>query len=174
MSLLFLEILPGVRNCVEKANVQPRESVLIDIDITFDPDPMVVQALATVLKEKGAEVSVLYHRQIGREESIPKTIENAAYSADIIFQMGRGVGLHNLAGMRAMFEYGATLYGIMVQKPEDFMHPGAIFPIEVFAVIQRNHHERIMKGKRLHLTDPKGTDFSASIDPTKRAITFHT
>ena len=163
------DYLEGVKNFYSFVDVKKGEQVLLLPTFEFmSSDPLALEALRQVAKEIGAEVSVALIEGWSTRGNPPKPIVRAMESSNLFMAMGdqtpNPITGHCLSALTARWDYGS--------KQTD-LHGGkgilatecSRFPVEVFLAIGRAVMERLLRGKKIEITDEKGTHLSFPYDP---------
>ncbi len=157
----IIELMPGVRNLLEYAQLKPGEKVLILTEHTVDP--VVLQALAAGVAYVGGDVhlmSVAPFSPGGWDRENPSSIPPAAHSeADLVIACTWWAEVHT----ETMF------FSVVGRKQKKFVSlhmaatasalaTGARWPVEIYYAVLRKAHAILGSGGDLHVTTPSGTD----------------
>lgn len=162
---------------------QPGDRVLIAADT--HTDPIIVDALATALRERSAHVDALVldagsDREVREEDDIDAFIRRGRPSDDPNYRPRRydsvawvdrlaadqyDLLIHAKSGPYAT---GCRAEGLPWCSAETFVHPATTYPRDLHELINHVGWEPIWqrgKGARLRFRDPEGTDVSYRIAP---------
>ncbi|MBI4333250.1 MAG: hypothetical protein HY673_18455 [Chloroflexi bacterium] len=157
----ILDLLEGAENLVKGwAQVQKGERVLILTDRTGFADPLVVDALAVVCHNAGAEVTTItcpgFEYRLGDP---PAVVTNAIYACNHLFSiLPAEAPIHSRACRVAMLEYGVKLAGIVANTAELMSSEWARFPPELYWAIMKKSYDFVKGGKVIKVTSENGTN----------------
>jgi len=162
-NLWIREMIQGAYNCVVKwGNLKKGERVLIITDPKVDPQ--LIEALATAATLAGGEVVTAIIPPPEREHvEPPAIISSAMREANLILACCSKLIGHTAATFEAQ-KKGARYMGIG-PRPDAMASKGAKFPPEIIFEMCTEMAKKWMAAKEIHITDSKGTNLKARIDP---------
>jgi 2,5-dihydroxypyridine 5,6-dioxygenase len=162
-SLRIREIIQGAYNCVVTwGNLKKGEKVLIITDPKVDPQ--LIEALGTVSVLAGGEVIITTIPTVEREHvEPPAPVVAAMKEVNLILVCCSKLIGHTAATLEAQ-KKGARYMGIG-PRIDAMASEGAKFPPEIIFALSTDMAKRWMAAKEIRVTDAKGTDLRAVIDP---------
>jgi hypothetical protein len=171
--LFSQQLLAGARNCViDVGGVTEGKRVLILnlVDHLFWPtDELVVQVLAAVAQEAGAEVDVLWTMggrsgmDKGYWDAVPPITLGAIQAADIVISNTKRIMRPQKAVREAMFQRGVVWVRNMATTAQQLSSEWARFPLDLSDEIGKRVGDRLDRGTSWRVTHPNGTDISGDI-----------
>lgn len=165
--------------------IKPGENVLIVVSVRFDQ--RVLEAIRRAIVEAGAKVDIV------RTHAVEPALLNANAGEEELRFMGEGGAapqsrLSGARGTRALFEANVSVggqgYDLVIEGTggpnpkadyrweyipwdtvDKFMYSMAAFPYEVQEIIDKQMWSTITKARKIHATDPEGTDITWNWDP---------
>jgi len=159
-----IDIIEGIQNYVVNwAKIKKGENILIVADSLADE--LVVDLTATVARGQGAKVVVCWI-EFNPLQTMGggKIIDNALKGADKLLRFTFALS-HDKGTVEACQEYGLRMYGVTNPTRDFLASEAARFPVELMIEIQRETVQRARKARNIHITDEKGTDFTAEGRP---------
>jgi hypothetical protein len=170
VQLFSQQLLTGARNCViDVGGVQEGKRVLILnlVDHLFWPtDELVVQVLASVAQQAGAEVDVLWTMggrsgmDKGYWDAVPPITLGAIQAADIVISNTKRIMRPQKAVREAMFQRGVVWVRNMATTAQQLSSEWARFPLDLSDEIGKRVGDRLDQGTSWRVTHPNGTDIS--------------
>ncbi len=171
--MLTAEMVETIKMWVEDwVQVKPKENIVITSD--DKTNPMVLEAVSRLVRDKGAKVTLckveepplaegaLEGSHVGeRFIRVAEPFIEARKAADKVINLG-GIPDHNPQTTTLDYEYRARRYSLSrgASKPEFLTTPGAKFPRELLFRIAQRFLEIVRKGTSFRLTHPLGTDLT--------------
>lgn len=173
----IMDLLPGARNVMVYGGVQPGQEVLITTD-TLTP-PLITQALAIAVTERGARPTVVTNEPAGlhwrRGVDPPHNYRLAVYASDLEIAVLSQESHYYPPRLQetAMIEHGGrkvTLFGV---TEADLASPFALFPYDVMHLMTKKIYEQWTRDaqtpgqarKTIRVTSSNGTNLVAVYDP---------
>jgi 2,5-dihydroxypyridine 5,6-dioxygenase len=154
-------LMEGARNAVAFMGIRPEYEVLIGYSRASDRRS--VQAIATVIRDLGARLSLLEVEEPRLNAPTPGALTHALRGIDYYLDMGAGPGPHTLATYVPMFDYGVSMGGISAApgflESEAARWPARIW-IEIHNLLKRSLSGAEPVNVTFHVTDERGTDLS--------------
>jgi hypothetical protein len=170
------DMMKGVMNMIEAADIRPKDQVLLLADTRSDP--LTLEAMKAGLIAHGATPATLVTEPISRYGEVPKLVLEAMASVDVAVWVWP-VFLTFTPAHRAMGrqreESGAQLKAARV-KPYHVYFEGnagllardyAKFPNKVLWKLAEKVRDVVGPGKTVRITDDLGSDLTATYDGTK-------
>jgi hypothetical protein len=170
------DMITGVMNMIEAADIQRKDEVLLLADTRSDRASL--EALKTGLTAHGAIASTLVTEPIARYGHIPKFVLEAMAAVDVVVWVWpvfltftpehRAMGRkkeesgHQLKTQR-MKPYHVYFEGNPGLLARDY----AKFPNKVLWTLAQKVHDVVSVGKTVHVVDELGTDLTATYDGSK-------
>jgi hypothetical protein len=165
MALIPAEVLAGARNCViEWAGVKEGQNVLILAEISPNVEEIAIEALAAVAEQAGANVQVMWVRQLLKSwwEDVPPVVIAAYRAADVVIHSHYSIGrahkpIHKAIedGTIRVRNYGTTA--------RILGSPWARFPIGLYNEIDGRMIAKLRAAKTFRATTEAGTDVSGEL-----------
>jgi hypothetical protein len=152
-----IDIIEGMQNYVINwAKVKKGENVLILADSLADE--FVVEQAATVCRGQGANVVVSWI-EFNPVQTLGggKIIDAALTGTDKMLRFTFATS-HDRGTLKACREYGLRIYAVCNPTRDFFASEAARFPVELMVEIARETVQRARAGRKIHITDKKGTD----------------
>lgn len=163
MGIYVRDLMKGARNFFKVFGVKPAEEVLFIADAKTEQ--VILDALAAAGEEFDAKtIFCIMPRQKHRMEPPPKSISQAMYGADVFATIYPAILAHEESALRARWDYGARQSDIIVDA-EGLASEFATFPLEIMFSIALKLLPIYKKSHTVKLTDEKGTNLVADIDP---------
>lgn len=159
-----VDVIEGIQNYVINwVKVKKGENVLLLADSLADES--IVEQTATVVRGQGANIVVCWieYNPI-QTMGGGKIIEAALAGTDKMLRFTFATS-HDRGTVKACREHGLRIYGVCNPTEEFFASEAARFPVELMLEIARESVQRSRAGKRIHITDRKGTDLTAEGRP---------
>jgi len=164
-SLLEQEpLMAGARNAVAFMGIRPEYEVLIGF--TANSDARTVRAVASVIREIGAKLSLIEVPVPGLNQRWPRALEEAIKGVDYYIGMGAGPGVHTLATYIPMFDYGVSM-GVIAAEPGFLESEVALWPGRLWVEIHNRlkwqiSGDEIDPGRNVEfrISDDRGTNLS--------------
>lgn len=162
-SLRVREMIQGAHNCVVKwGNLKPGERVLVITDPMVDPQ--LIEALGTAATAAGGEVVIATIPTVPREHvEPPAAVVAAMQEVNLILACCSKLVGHTAATLEAQ-KKGARYMGIG-PRADAMAGEGAKFPPEIIFALCTDMARKWLAAKEIRVTDAKGTDLRATIDP---------
>ena len=159
-----VDIIEGIQNYVVNwAKIKKGENILIVADSLADPD--VVDLTAAVARGQKANVVVSWIEfNPLQAQGGGKILEAAIKGTDKLLRFTFAMS-HDRGTVEACQEFGLRMYGVANPTKEFFASEAAKFPVPLIIEIARETVQRARAGKRVHITDDKGTDLWAEGRP---------
>jgi hypothetical protein len=163
------ELLQGARNCaIEYGGIKKGDQVVILVELGTNTEPIVVQALAAVCQEVGAEVQTVFTKRLLNSwwEELSPSVRAAVGAADVVLQMSDTIGKTHLLDLmlnkqtRRIRNY-ATDQGLLSSE-------WARWPVELQDLVELKVNGRLQESKTYRITTPAGTDIMGNISRTIR------
>lgn len=172
MPYRVMDLIEGAKNyVVNYGSVRKGEEVLILTDPKVDL--LVVDAFAAAARDVGAKVAILNMGNINTElpryleEDIPKTVKAAVWGTDVLIGATTYLIHPNDKWLNIpMMETGLRIIYPMFPTVYHLASEFSRFPAEILFAMALRDYEIVRNGKKLRITDPKGTDIVATISNT--------
>jgi hypothetical protein len=170
------DMIKGVVNMIEAADIRPKDEVLILGDIRSDPATL--EAMKAGLIAHGAVPATLVTEPIARYGHVPKFVLDAMAAVDVaiwVWPVFLTFTPEHRAMGRKKEESGSQLKTARV-KPYHVYFEGnagllardyAKFPNKVLWTIAKKVHDVVSAGKVVHIVDELGSDLTATYDGSK-------
>ncbi len=164
---MSFELLKGVRNLVAYGGVKKGDEVLIFVDRPND-DPLLIKAMEIVIEEIGATPVVVKAKEWPMKYGVPPNILNhALLGANVIIGQTESLNPKSDYMQTALKERGAKYVINQILRADLMASEYATYPNELLFAIGVEVYKRVIQGKRLRVTSPKGTDMSMGIHPRR-------
>ena len=162
-SLRIREMIQGAHNCVVKwGNLKQGEKVLIITDAKVDPQ--LIEALGTASTLAGGEVMIVTIPTVEMEHMEPPApVAAMMKEVNLILTCCSKLVGHTAATIEAQ-KRGARYMGIG-PRADAMASEGAKFPPEIIFAVCTEMAKKWIAAKEIRVTDAKGTDLRAVIDP---------
>jgi hypothetical protein len=155
-----VDVIEGIQNyIINWVKVKKGENILLVADGLADES--VVELAATVARAQGASVVVSWIEFNPIQTLGGGKIINAALTAADKMLRFTFATSHDAGTVKACREYGLRIYGVCNPTEEFFASEAARFPVELMLEIARETVQRARAGRKVHITDKKGTDLTA-------------
>jgi hypothetical protein len=158
------ELLAGARNCaIAYGGIKAGDQVIILTELGTYVDPIVVQALATVCQEAGAEVQTVFTKRLLNSwwESLSPIVRGAIAEADVVLQNMDTIGKTHLLDL--MLNKGTRRIRNFATDEVLMSSDWARWPVELQDVVELKVNGRLVESDSYRITTPAGTDLSGRI-----------
>jgi leucyl aminopeptidase (aminopeptidase T) len=164
------ELLQGARNCaIEYGGIKTGDQVVILTELGTYVDPMVVQALATVCQEVGAEVQTIFTRRLLNSwwEELSPSVRAAIGAADVVLQNMDTIGKTHLLDL--MLNKKTRRIRNFATDQVLMSSDWARWPVELQDLVEIMVNGRLAESKSYRITTSTGTDIQGDISKSIRA-----
>jgi leucyl aminopeptidase (aminopeptidase T) len=151
---------------MDRAGVKDAEDVLLLCEYSLEQEA--INAIAQAAREKKAVLTTVMCKDLlpgGREEP-PKPVAEAIKSSDVLIDAFSHPLDHTRIAQEALFDWGVRYVLSPGLTASILGSEAARWPVGVFYEISKRLTAKIRSHKSCRITDLKGTDVTASIDPS--------
>lgn len=159
-------LIPGVRNCmVGYAGLSAGERVLVIHETTTDP--LVVEAFGVVAAGAGASVVTIAIDPLWPPRAVDDAVTLAMRGVDVAFGLVSYPAIWRDRGaMAAMMLHGTRYVSLATMNSyETLAGDAARWPVELCMAVSRRIWQIARRSSTVRVTNPRGTDITAAIDP---------
>ncbi len=176
MSIQIADMMKGVQNMIEAVGIHEGDKVLFLADTRSDQPSL--QASTVGLKAIGAKPIVMIMDHLARYDRVPEEAIGAAAHTDVIvltWPVFITAGLNTVRKARTATSDFDPSTGIPGQPklvyfecaPNILASSYAHFPNELLWAIAKRVKDITLRGKRIRITCPRGTNLTSTYDPEK-------
>ncbi len=164
------ELLQGARNCaIEYGGIKKGDQVVILTELGTYVDPVVVQALATVCQQVGAEVQTIFTKRLLNSwwEDLSPSVRAAIGAADVVLQNMDTIGKTHLLDL--MLNKKTRRIRNFATDQVLMCSDWARWPVELQDLIEIKVNGRLAESKSYRIATAAGTDIQGEISKSIRA-----